>query len=303
VAPIGFQLCNNYAGTGQYREIADVASKAIALIESTGRQSDSFGWGFNVHAALYGIYGIAVAELGDIRQGEALCEKGLRLAQGIKDLYSIAWAEVMYGTLHCVKGDGGKAIAHLENGIKHCEETQFMTLLGLARQYLGWGYFLVGELGTAREQVEKGEAHNRAVGLSIVSSLYYWQMADICLEAGDWERARNYAEEGLQRAKSHGERDFEGSLSVCLGTALAKTEPSQSARAEELILQGIKIHGDLKLTVYCAHGYLNLGVLYADTGQKVKARRALKKARTMYREMGMDYYLARTEKALERLKG
>jgi len=303
VAPIGFQLCNNYAGTGQYREIADVAAKAIALIESTGRQLDSFGWGFNVHAALYGIYGIAVAELGDIKQGEALCEKGLRLAQEIKDLYSIAWAEVMYGCMYCMKGDGGKAIALLENGVKHCEETQFMTLLGLARQYLGWGYRLVGELGTAREYVEKGEAHSRAVGLSIVPSLYYWQMADICLDSGDWEGARTYAAEGLQLAKSHEARDYEGLLSIFLGSALAKADLSQSAKAEELILEGMSLLEELKLKMYQAMGYGYLGELYTDTGQKENALKTLKKAEGMFKEMGVEgYWLARTEKALEKLQ-
>jgi hypothetical protein len=37
------------------------------------------------------------------------------------------------------------------------------------------------------------------------------------------------------------------------------------------------------------------------SGQKDKALENLKKAEGMFREMGMDYWLAKTHKALERL--
>jgi hypothetical protein len=44
-----------------------------------------------------------------------------------------------------------------------------------------------------------------------------------------------------------------------------------------------------------------LGELYADTGQKEKALEHLKKAEERFQEMGMDYWLAKTQEVLERL--
>ncbi len=44
-----------------------------------------------------------------------------------------------------------------------------------------------------------------------------------------------------------------------------------------------------------------MGVLYADIGQKDKALENLKKADGMFRGMGMDYYLAKTQEVLARL--
>ena len=43
-------------------------------------------------------------------------------------------------------------------------------------------------------------------------------------------------------------------------------------------------------------------MLAASLGQKQKALASLKKARQMCQEMGMDYFLARTEKGLEGLE-
>jgi hypothetical protein len=44
-----------------------------------------------------------------------------------------------------------------------------------------------------------------------------------------------------------------------------------------------------------------LGELYANKGQQNKAMKNLKKAKGMFREMGMDYWLARSQETIERL--
>jgi hypothetical protein len=48
-------------------------------------------------------------------------------------------------------------------------------------------------------------------------------------------------------------------------------------------------------------GYLFLGEVYVDTGQKDKALETLKKAEGMFKEMGMDYWLVKTQDALKGL--
>ena len=44
-------------------------------------------------------------------------------------------------------------------------------------------------------------------------------------------------------------------------------------------------------------------IIYADTGRKEKALESLKEAETAFREMGMDYWLRRTQEVLKRLEG
>jgi hypothetical protein len=64
------------------------------------------------------------------------------------------------------------------------------------------------------------------------------------------------------------------------------------------IYEGIKILDELRLKPFSAQGYLFLGELHADSGQNDKALENLKKAEGMFQEMGMDYWLAKTEEAL-----
>jgi hypothetical protein len=50
-------------------------------------------------------------------------------------------------------------------------------------------------------------------------------------------------------------------------------------------------------------GYLCLGELYADSGQKEKSLENLKTAEAMYQEMKMGRWLGKTREVLDRLSG
>ena len=82
---------------------------------------------------------------------------------------------------------------------------------------------------------------------------------------------------------------------------MAKTDHLKVHKAEESILEGIKILEEIKSKPHYSSGYLYLGELYANTDRKEEALVNLKKAEGMFKEMEMDYWLARTKEVLERL--
>jgi hypothetical protein len=56
----------------------------------------------------------------------------------------------------------------------------------------------------------------------------------------------------------------------------------------------MRILETLKVRPFFAQGCLFLGELYAEAGQAERAAENLKEAESMFQEMGMDYWLART---------
>jgi hypothetical protein len=56
---------------------------------------------------------------------------------------------------------------------------------------------------------------------------------------------------------------------------------------------------ELGMRPLVAHCHLGLGTLYRRTGDGVEAQPHLTAAATMYREMGMGFWLAQAESALE----
>jgi hypothetical protein len=67
------------------------------------------------------------------------------------------------------------------------------------------------------------------------------------------------------------------------------------------ILQGISILEELGILALSCLGHLWLGEVYAESGRREDALANLKKAETMFQQMGMDYWLGKAQDALTRL--
>jgi hypothetical protein len=76
---------------------------------------------------------------------------------------------------------------------------------------------------------------------------------------------------------------------------LRKEGTSKINRVEKYLLQSIKKLDELRLKPFSAQGHLFLGEFYRDTNQPIKAKENAGKAEGMFREMGMDYWVAATK--------
>jgi len=302
IASTAWALCSAYMATGDPMKVVEVAPKVIALLESTGKESEYFGVGLNPYVALLALDGVSMGGLGHFKEGEALCEKALRLANERANLFDISYAEFWYGLLLLGKGDMNRVVEHFENAVKHCEDAQITALLGMSLVYLGYVYHLLGEQDKAREYTERSMQIILDAGPASMLPMAYWVSGMINIEEGDLENALTNAKEALKLAINNNHRSYELQSQFLLGRVLGKLDPSEIDKAEEHILQGIKIADELKARPSCSIGYLRLGELYADTGQAEKALEALKMAKGMMQEMGMDYYLRRTQEVLQRVE-
>jgi len=301
MASIGPDLCTLYFWRGECPKINNVASKVLALLDKTQRQGESFGRPYNVYSMLFAHYALSVGMLGDFEEAKVLFEKGLDFALKIKDLTVLAWLESHYGTMQNIKGDGKSAIEHFQNSIRYSEEAQFTLITGVPWIKLGEAYCLLGEFETAQEHMEKGLRIQREAGQEFDLGHFYGLSSMVYLESDDLRNAQHHAEKALEISQNIHQKWAEGVAWILLGRIFGKAEKPQHEKAEECILQGIKILNELKLKPFYSQGYHFLGELYADTGKQDKALENLKKAREMFQEMGMDYWLDKTKRVLERL--
>jgi len=284
-------------------KVVEVAPKVIALLESTGKESEYFGGWLNPYTALLTQYGLSMGMLGHFEEGEALGEKALHLANERGNLFDISYAEFWYGALLYSKGEQNRAVEHLENAVKYCEDAQLTALLGLSLAYLGYVYHLLGEQDKAREYTERSMQIILDAGQAMALPYTHYVLGGINLEEGDLENALTNAKEALKLAINSNHKTYEVLAQFLLGRVLGKLDPSEIERAEEHILQGIRIADESKYRPTVSRGYFYLGELYADTDQKEKALEHLKKAEGMMQEMGMEYWLRRTQEVLERVEG
>ena len=298
---IGLDLCSACIVSGDYRRINHVAPGIISLIERSGTQAEFFGRPFNPYSQTLAWWGAASGLCGDFDHGRGLLEKALSSAFEIDHPATLAVVEFSYGVWIAIWGDGEKAAGHLENAIKHAEESQTVVLRGLGLAWLGYAHCVVGESKIALELSEKGLKMHTDLGIQWWRSACHWFCSNAHFELGDMGKAKMHAERALQFSLENNERAWQGISRVWLGRVVAKMDEIQARAAEEDIPQGISLLEELKILPYAAQAYLWLGEVYAESGRREKALANLKKAEAMFQEMGMDYWLAKAQEALARL--
>jgi tetratricopeptide (TPR) repeat protein len=305
MATNGWELCGACIWRGEHTRVVEVAPGVLDLLEKEEiqRRSDlGKYYNFNLYSAILSYWGTSLGFLGQFEQGQTVCEKACRFAEEVGNLYASAVAQFMYTGLLCLKGDGRGAIEHMENCLGYAEQGQTAIILWAAPTLLGFGCYLLGELDTARQHLERRLEIHRGTPYPLMLSMNYYLLGMVSLDLGNPEAARSHIEESLRLARKHGEMDQEGRSTVALGGVIGKADPSGSARAEELVLKGIKLLEESKHKPYEAEGYLYLGELHGDTGQKQRALEALEKAQGMFQEMGMDYWVRRTQSVMRTLQ-
>jgi tetratricopeptide (TPR) repeat protein len=189
----------------------------------------------------------------------------------------------------------------METSIRYLEKLKAVFFLPLAWCLIGEGYRLMGDPGKALGFAEKGLNMKMHIGAPGWLSLHLWALSLVHFDLGNLNEARVHAERALNLAQRNHEKYFEGESWLQLGRTVGKMEESQIDKAEEYILQGMKMLDDLETKPAYAVGCLNLGELYMDAGRKEKALENLRRSEEMFNQMGMDYWLVRTRKVLASL--
>jgi tetratricopeptide (TPR) repeat protein len=275
----------------------------VGLIESSGKQSEFFGVPFHPYSYAHAMWGYSTGLCGDFREAEKLLERALSLTLETDHTATIGTAQYFYGLTVGLKGDGQEGRQHLENAIKYMEASHSPILLGPAWAALGYAQCLLGQPDMAVELTEKGLKMHTDLGMVFLRSFCEWECSYAHLEANNMAQARAHADLALEFALENNERLFQSTSRMLLGYVLSKAEPGQIEEAEQQILQGINIADELGLPVLSGPGYLFLGQAYGESGRRQEALENLKKAESMHREMGMDYWLNKAQEALARLGG
>jgi len=278
MASSAFDLGQSYQTTGELNRIAEVLPGVISLIESTGRQAESFGRGFNIYSQLLGQYGQALGTTGSYQQGAALCEKAVRYAEELNDPYSLAFIEFGYGTILLMRGDAKGALAHFLKARELAEHAQITFMLGYIWNQLGWSYYMLRDLPAALEHMEKGlelliEANN-----PVLLSASYHGVGMVLCDLGDLTRAKENLQKSLELAVMNSEKMQEGMTRPTLGKVIGKLDATQFAKAESTALEGVRILYGLKLSPLVSQAYMDLAELYRCTGQPAKQQMALAQA-------------------------
>ena len=127
------------------------------------------------------------------------------------------------------------------------------------------------------------------------------RLGEAYLLAGRVDDAHTAALQALQLASEKGERGHEAYALCLLGDVASREAAVNMAAGETSYLRASGLAEKLSMRPLVAHCHLGLGKLYRRTDKREQAREHLTTATTMYREMGMTYWLEKAEGEMKEL--
>jgi tetratricopeptide (TPR) repeat protein len=234
---------------------------------------------------------------GDFLEAAVHAGEALEIAEAVGHPYSIMSACGGPAALHIRRGHLGMAIPLLERAVARCRTWGIGIWFPTIAAELALAYAMVGRIAEALALLEEvgGEVTTPATIAADLSQAF--------LLAGRVDTATALAESSLATSQRRNERGNVASVLHVLGDIAAQSEPPDVDTATNFYEQAMRQATDLCMRPLVAHCHLGLGKLYGRMGQRELAQEHLATATTMYREMGMTYWLEKGGGEVTKLAG
>jgi len=216
----------------------------------------------------------------------------VRTAEAADHPYTLYWGLFDLGRAHLRRGDLPRATRVLERGLDLCRMWQIALGTPLFTAALGAAYALAGRADEALPLVAGAVEEFRSRQIHTWPALILLCAGTTCLSAGRIDEAASHAREALALTRRLGARGSEAHA-LCLAGDVASTGGAEDAPG--YYREALALAGELGMRPLVAHCHLGLGKLYRRTGKREEAQEHLTTATTMYREMGMTYWLENAE--------
>jgi len=275
--------------SGNYRHAETFLRKVVDLL-SGDRSRDRCGLTGFPAAMARGWLAWVLAERGAFDEGIVYGQDGLRLAEALDHPYS--WIAASWGPAHLyrLRGEIGHAVRLLERALSLCRDWDILVLSGTTAGHLGFVYVRSGRVAEGLALLSEGQESEKQYQTLIIA-----HMGEACLLAGRVDEAITFADRALTFARERGQRGYEAYALRLLGEIAAHPDSPDAEAAEGYWRQAMALADELGMRPLLAHCHLGLGKLYRRTGKREQAQEHLTTATTMYREMGMTYWLEQAE--------
>jgi class 3 adenylate cyclase/tetratricopeptide (TPR) repeat protein len=278
--------CGYYA-LGQHRRAVELLRKGVAARRIYKGSRDV--------VALSGYVVMFLAELGEFAEAAAAAENTTGSALTTPDRpFNVSNACWQIASFWCLQGDLDRATSLAERAVDLSRRWSFTRSLGNQLSLYGHILALSGHATRAVEVLEQGMRQADAFGHMWLRCQRLHYLAEGYLLAGRPDEAKRTADQALELARVREERGFEA-WALRLQAEIAATTTPIGEVAETRYREAMTLATELEMRPLVAHCHLGLGTLYCRKGERLKADEHLTAAKTMYREMGMNFWLKKAE--------
>jgi tetratricopeptide (TPR) repeat protein len=296
-----YQIGFAHYSAGDHQMAIRVLRRVVEDLDASGRRLDHCGLAGFPAIFARGFLACALAELGEFDEGLAHGHEALRLAESMDHPLSLLVACRCVAMLLCVWGKPRDARPLAERAFATARALDLWLFLPTTDALLARVATLSGQSSEAVRLLEHAQTEFGAMGAwahraSAVEGQVH--LGEAYQLAEQFEKAEATAVEVLGLARERGMRGSEAHALRLLADLAARAAPAVLGAAEARYNEALRLGTELGMRPLIAHCHLGLGRLYRRIGDHAKAQEHLAPAATMYREMGMGFWLEKAEGAL-----
>jgi DNA-binding SARP family transcriptional activator len=280
---------------GEFERIVLLATQNLAQLP-VGWLGESFGR-FAPTSIYDRVYLVrSLAELGRFDQAARYAIEAIELAEPSQHAYAIGMAYWASGGLWLMQGDWVRARTAIEHGTAALEKADAVLTLPVATASGAWVSAQLGEVQAALRRLQEAEEllhalESRDIVVDSVRAYHALGRTQLLLDRS--VDARRLANRALACSRS---RPADAAHALHLrGDIAMHSDGFDPENAEADYHEAMTLAASLGMRPLVAHCHLGLGKLYRRTDKREQAQEHLPTATTMYRDMGMTYWLEQAE--------
>ena len=277
-----------YYELGDFSRAVHVLTENVILLRDHPRER--FGMAGFVSVLSLSYLGLAKGEIGAFAEGYEYAREARRIAEEADHPHSLVSAYACESRLALYQGDLQAATTGLERALAICENSSIGVWPPILGAWLAYAYALAGrstEVTARLEQLALQRSPHESSRLHRLATAYF--LTDRVSEAVD------VAERARELAGARNERGHLASVLFLLGEIAAHRQPVEVSVAEARYREALSLAEGLGMRPLAAHCHAGLGRLYRHSDKKEEAEKHFAASATMYRQMGMTFWLEKAE--------
>jgi tetratricopeptide (TPR) repeat protein len=283
-------LGQTHVAGGKFSDAATLLERNVAL-EGELRY-ERFGTS-GIQSATSGAYlADVLSQVGRFDEAIGHAEAAVRTAEIADHPFTLYFGLSDLGRSYLRRGDLPRATRVLERGLDLCRTWQFVVGTSIVAATLGAAHALAGRtdeglplVAGAVQEFRRRQNHTWPGLILLCAGTTY-------LAAGRIDEAASHTREALAITRRLGARGS-AAHALCLAGDIASTGGAEDA--EGSYREALALADQLGMRPLVAHCHLGLGKICRRMGKREEAHEHLTTATTMYREMGMRFYLEQAE--------
>ena len=276
---------------GDYERAVELATDNLAALPPNWI-NEHFGMAVPVSVFDRAWLIMSLAELGRFSEAAKYEKEAIKIAETSEYAFTIGWAHFAAAVPHLIKGDWAQAHTLVEHWITTLRTGNVAIQLPWAVAASAWVLAQIGETDEALNRVQEAERlleDQAASGIVGHRAWAYLAVGRACLFLGRRDKAQHMAEHALDASRN--QPGFAAYTRLLFGDIAIEQDRVDSESAIVHFREAHALAQKHGMRPLIAHCHLGFGKLYRRTGKIKEADENLASAATMYRDMGMSFWL------------